>query len=171
MLMFWWQLYLCLQLRSLSLPCSPHASNYTVGLCDSLSLIGVLIAFCPETMRFSMKKKSLWISTNSMAGILNNSGAAFPFKKKKRRERLIREWLITWILYLIVCNKMGDGSRKVLPLICLLLLEYLLDFFLLPPPCLELNMVVVTHCNNSFASQETGVLVLFLPQAFCILPL
>lgn len=97
-----------------------------------------------------------------MAGILNNVVLLFHWKKKskkKKRERLIREWLITWVLYLIVCSKMGDGSRRVLPLICLLFQNICLIFFLLPPPRLELNMVVVTHCNNSFASQEIGVLV------------
>lgn len=105
-------------------------------------------------------KKKVCESAQQYGRNFKQLGAAFPLKKKKReRERLIREWLITWILYLIVCNKMEDGSRKVLPFICLLLLEYLLDVFLLPPPRLELNMVVVTHCNNSFASQEIGVLV------------
>lgn len=86
MLMFWWQLYLCLQLRSLSLSWIPHASNYTVGLCDSFSLIGVLIAFCPETMRFSTEKKKSVNQHNSMAGILNNLVLHFHWKKKKKRE-------------------------------------------------------------------------------------
>lgn len=53
---------------------------------------------------------------------------------------------------------MGGGGRKVLPLISLLFQSSCLIFFL-PPPGLELNMVVAMQCNNSFASQEIEVLV------------
>lgn len=64
-----------------------------------------------------------------------------------------------------VCKKMRwEGSSFNL------VSEQLLDFFL-PPPSLQLNMVVVMHCNNPFAFKKQKSLFLSLPQAFCILPL
>lgn len=45
---------------------------------------------------------------NNMAGILNIVELLFFYRKRKR---LIKEWLITWILCLIVCKKIGwEGS-------------------------------------------------------------